>query len=416
MIAVYVAHHRWLDFDYGPNKLYKVGFTTNTGRRLSDSAYVTCFVGSWRYVYLQEVDTESDAEELESAVLARLNRVGDRELVNNTLDEIESVIRACAKPRQIQVNARPNFKLRYYQEEAVCAIRAELAANGRAILNMACRSGKTLVAYNCISEGWAAYFVPNVLLSAQIEKKLTEYGAENVINVNGTTHNTSANISKLMQTNLRGIVICTYQSSAIIATNMFNFCIFDEAHGMHHYISDLVRKPHFKNHIFMTATPTKQMLDRPDIFGKISYTYTLNSAIKDGYVSDYQNIELTGILSEQIQYASSQVNKMLVFCRDIAQIKQLESELKSNCIAIHSKVSSVELLLDKFITDSSKTILLSCKQFQEGIEIPQLDSIFFTYIKHSEIDITQCICRPLTLHETKKEKAKIFIFKDEHII
>ena len=39
----YIAHHRWLDAEYGPDALYKVGHTGDLRRRLTNDAYVTCF-------------------------------------------------------------------------------------------------------------------------------------------------------------------------------------------------------------------------------------------------------------------------------------------------------------------------------------------------------------------------------------
>lgn len=416
MIGVYVAHHKWLDVEFGQNMLFKVGHSANLGRRLSDSSYITCFVGCWTYKYLYEVNNKEEAELLESAVLSRLNRVEGKELVNNNIDEIIRVIISCAAELNITKATiaktdTDQYTLRTYQIEAINAVNAELSLNGRAVLNMACRTGKTLVAYNIIknlSTKWSVYFVPSLLLARQINEKLSKYCSANIIMVGSADGMTTDSklISSYMKINKSGIVICTYHSEDIISMNTFDVCVFDEAHRMHKYISTINTRHYFFNHVYMTATLTSRVME----YANIVYNYSLERAIGDGYVNDYDIVNVCGDLTEQIVIAQGQVKKMLVFCKSIDQIKELHSSMSHCSIMIHSKISHIELLIDKFISSPEKTILFSCRQVQEGIEIPQLDSVFFTYNKASEIDIVQSICRPLTKIEGKTGRAKIFIY------
>ena len=67
----YVAHHRWLDAERGPNCVFKVGMTGDLQVRLCDDAYTTCFPEGWRYIATVETATRADAELLETAVLNR---------------------------------------------------------------------------------------------------------------------------------------------------------------------------------------------------------------------------------------------------------------------------------------------------------------------------------------------------------
>jgi superfamily II DNA or RNA helicase len=417
MIGVYVAHHKWLDTEFGQNMLFKVGHSANIGRRLNDSSYITCFVGSWTYKYLYEVNNKEEAEILEAATLSKLNRIEGKELVNNTIEEIIHVITSCAIT--LNIVAMPaasaisieQYTLRPYQNEAVVAVQSELALNGRAILNMACRTGKTLIAYNIIkdlSKKWSVYFVPSLILVRQINEKLAKYCSANVIMVGSADGMTTDSklISSYMKTNKTGIVICTYHSEDIISSNTFDVCIFDEAHRMHKYITAIKTRHYFFNHIYMTATLTSKVMD----YANIAYNYSLDRAIREGYVNDYDIIHVDGDLIDQINIASRQIKKMLVFCKSIEQIKVLHSAVPYCSVMIHSKISHIETLIDKFILSPEKTLLFSCRQVQEGIEIPHLDSVFFTYNKTSEIDIVQGICRPLTKLEGKTTRAKIFIY------
>lgn len=65
----YVAHHRWLDADHGPDTLYKVGHTGDLRRRLNDDAYVTCFPPGFSFVYTVETRSKDEAHRLETGVL-----------------------------------------------------------------------------------------------------------------------------------------------------------------------------------------------------------------------------------------------------------------------------------------------------------------------------------------------------------
>ena len=67
--GVYIAHHRWLDLDYGPGQLYKVGHTADLGARLGDGAYATCFPPGWRYVATFELPTREEAARRGAKVL-----------------------------------------------------------------------------------------------------------------------------------------------------------------------------------------------------------------------------------------------------------------------------------------------------------------------------------------------------------
>ena len=52
--------------------------------------------------------------------------------------------------------------------------------------------------------------------------------------------------------------------------------------------------------------------------------------------------------------------------------------------------------------------MFNCRLFQEGVEFPDLNAIFFAAPRHSPIDIIQSLCRPLNKKESKPPSV-IFI-------
>ncbi len=106
----YIAHHRWLDNEYGQGLLYKVGHTGDLCARLTDDAYTTCFPPGWRYVATFEVKTKNEAYLLESSVLycCHRRRIGQRELVNADVQELKKLACSAAKSLGIDGTLKEN--------------------------------------------------------------------------------------------------------------------------------------------------------------------------------------------------------------------------------------------------------------------------------------------------------------------
>ena len=122
--GVYVALHRWLDTEFGPGQLFKVGHSADLGARLLDSAYATCFPAGWYFVAAFETLSKRDAFHLEQWALRACHhrRVDGRELVRASVDEITDIITRAARDLKISVvrrvapsypgpPARPNGRL-----------------------------------------------------------------------------------------------------------------------------------------------------------------------------------------------------------------------------------------------------------------------------------------------------------------
>lgn len=574
--GVYIAHHRWLDLDYGPGQLYKVGHTADLGARLGDGAYATCFPPGWRYVATFELPTREEAALLETAILhcCRRRRVEGRELVRATAEELLGMAAAAAarlalRPRRrdtptytgrraaagavdagaaatastwaekraavesltlpavadlsdlidellagdvaaaavvppvtaaavappvaaaathddeeddndaddaefagamaaveseiaaspFDLHAAPApIEARDYQRDAVALCVAELRREGRAILQMACRCGKTPVAFGVLREFLAEgapderavvalYLVPGLSLLRQTAQKLASYGfAEPVLLVGSDTRpvplpggrtlamtTDPAVVRAFIGERGRRLVISTYQSSPQVPTDTFGLTIYDEAHRVcggaaprpfsHH-----VAAPRVGARLFMTATPAYDssikitMKDRA-LFGGIAYRYHLRRGIAAGHVNDFrlevvaaEESRVTPAAEEaampaQILAAMGQVDKLLVFCRNIGHAVRLCAALEGalraaarappggafECLVAHSRMGAggAAAALRRFATPGERAVLFNCRLFQEGVEIPALNGVFFAAPRHSPRDIIQSICRPL---------------------
>lgn len=614
----YIAHHRWLDSDFGPDALYKVGHTGNLARRLTDDAYITCFSSSWKYIATFGLPTKGEAESLEAAVLhcQQAWRVDGRELVRapaaalvaladelcrrfglrptrvisatmieaspesgatpteltggrslvgaapesedappvnsvgvapdseeaskevtapslwrakrhlvgdlvrapppaaappptteqDYLDEIlgldfselanaaktkeemkAAVVDAKATiesseadsdevelARELEVAdavlapaddaaAPAAVEMREYQREAHAGCVRELRATGRAILQMACRCGKTLVAYNAMAdfagEGAVLYLVPSLLLLHQTAQKLTGYGfagpmllvgsdPRSVRLAAGKTAAMTTDPSRIRDFLACGsagrLVISTYQSSGLVPAGAFALTVFDEAHRVcggdaPRPFNCVVAAPRAGARLFMTATPALEptaisMKDR-GIFGGVAYRYYMRSGIDAGYVNDFR-LELvvapppgrsagaaTATLVSQILTAAGMADKMLVFCRDIAHARALCAAARAaagpvgaaagaapllKCFEAHSGVRDRIPEVYDALAKPGRVVVFSVRMFQEGVEVPSLNAVFFAAPRHSPRDIIQSVCRPLN-RLTGKPQSVVFL-------
>lgn len=118
-------------------------------------------------------------------------------------------------------------------------------------------------------------------------------------------------------------------------------------------------------------------------------------------------------------------NKLLVFCRTIAGAKALCEEVNNlfkligdarqrpvevALLVASSRTPRAELAasLKTFYQEDTPAILFNCKLFQEGIEFPPLNGVFFATPRHSSRDIIQSMCRALT-RKAGKPPSVIFI-------
>ncbi|KAF8305851.1 putative helicase-like protein [Trypanosoma cruzi] len=344
--------------------------------------------------------------------------------------------------------------LRPYQQEAVTRCREELESHGATICQMACRCGKTPVAFKIIEyylknkrDTRVLYLVPGLTLLRQTVRKLYSYGLREIKYLLIGSYTTSVSLgdgNSLMMTTDEGVienvfkgsssqmvVISTYQSSHIVSKlSVFDLTVFDECHRVCGSASitnfnNVLFQPLSGNRLFLTATPaydTPIKMDNTHLFGGIAYRYYLREGIDAGYVNAFSlRIVLGEDMDDMNPYfyeAMRIVDKMIVYCRSIEHAIQLTESLKCpfpddtvpfNVMLAHSRMGCrvvTDVLRD--FSASKRCILFNVRLFQEGVEIPDLNAVFFAAPRYSSRDIVQSICRPLNKMENKP-KSYVFL-------
>ena len=267
------------------------------------------------------------------------------------------------------------------------------------------------------------------------------------------------------------VIISTYHSSSRLveackeSKTEIDFCIYDEAHRTvgkveRDFSVMLTDEIVIKKRLFVTATDkayksndddTKVLsMDDEKIYGKIIHIYSMKTAIEDGTLTDYKIVApvITGdifkklaienklVVDENISekplmfryYMTSyliiraikeyKINHMLTF-NNINKdsklfygilTKMLKHE-KIECETFYLTGESSMTKRNKTIRDFTKcemAIICSARIFNEGVDIPIVDSICFVDNRNSTVDIVQSVGRPLRLHE-KKIMAYIII-------
>lgn len=383
------------------------------------------------------------------------------------------------------------YEERAYQTEAVAACLAELSrggGGGRAILQMACRCGKTRVAHGVMRDYLARprpggrarvlYLVPGLALMRQTAQKLDHYGldAEALLvgsddrplpalvslrpaagspgaAVAGTTD--PAEIARVCAAGGARplVVIATYQSSPLLP-DVFDLTVFDESHRVCGALRDRPFTRVLLTHaagdrLYMTATPRYDaplsMKDRAH-FGGVAFAYHMREGIDAGYVNAF-SLELVGrpragpagaagaaadreATPGQVAAALGRLGpagKLLVFCRSIRHASELCAAVATElcaapraagtgdaeapvCLCAHSRMARADIAanLARFCAPGGPAVLFNCRLFQEGVEIPALNGVFFASPRHSPRDIIQSLCRPLNVLPGKPP-SKIFI-------
>ena len=265
---------------------------------------------------------------------------------------------------------------------------------------------------------------------------------------------------------VESIIFSTYQSCKKIckATNdiegfAFDLMICDEAHqsaginiskGKVHDDSCIKSS----KRLYMTATPkmlseavkqrvmsdaTKHCMSDESIFGRQVHLYSFREGIDRGMLSDYEIVALGCLNQSKVNAIQDNENPKFLETQETAKLYALMKALKTrkvtHCVSFHSNVSKAlfftknfnlkgwqvfhingelkmderEKILKKF-SKAKKALLTNCKCLQEGINIVECDSVFFSDCKRGAIDVIQASSRPLTRDPKKPRGFKNAIF------
>lgn len=402
--------------------------------------------------YLGVLDTLSLKMSTERLSVSGMNTDTGNSLVESDVD----VINTLSDSDDFHLICEETYhlaSLRPYQQEAVRRLRFELMKSGRAICQMACRCGKTPVAYQLVKEylfnenkkNIVLYLVPGLALLRQTAQKLYQYGLgdmdvkflligshpEPVFCGSSSLHMTTDPlvIESATSSAHRLLIVSTYHSSALLSDihQLCTLVVFDECHRVcgsaeSTSFNRILKLPKVGDRLFLTATPTYDTpikMSDESIFGGVGYRYYLREGIDAGYVNPFGvRVILGETLNDMNPFlleAMKLVNKLLVFCRDIEHAEKLYHDLVKegdspsetgvapfHCFVAHSRLGNgvVSGTLQRFMA-SQRAVLFNVRLFQEGVEIPDLNAVFFATPRYSSRDIVQSICRPLNKMEGK---------------
>ena len=338
---------------------------------------------------------------------------------------------------------------REYQLEAY----NKLVNENRSILEMPCGTGKTLITY-LISLNYKNIILLSPLISTTEQliihyknyySKETEPINYTLINSQNTRDINNINISKN-----KNIIGSTFDSCDIINKLLEKLegnkiIVIDECHNLSksnlHDINNEINKLLLSSIkiLFVSATPRNYGKDYINIFGNIRYTLDWKLAIEQQYICDYnfyypnndkiiEHIKYikfdTSIIEKTILINKAfflletikkiNIKKCIVYLKSVKEAEIFENILKIINIYFNTTIGVYNInyntskqqrnkSLTKFRNNNVKiSIMLNVHILDEGIDIPECDSVYLTHPNNNPINIIQRISRANRLYPNKK--------------
>ena len=349
---------------------------------------------------------------------------------------------------------------RDYQLEAYNTLKN----TNRAILEMPCGTGKTLVSY-LLSNIYDNIILLSPLISTtdQLIIHYKNYYGEQLKNITvNIIHSQSTRNINHIQFGNKNIIGSTFDSvdviNKIIKTLKGSiYIIIDECHNIsenmlidtNNQMNQLLTSN--LNILFISATP-KNYNNLESIFGNTKYTLTWNTAIQNNYIckSEFYYPNASKIIQyvDDIKFDKTIIDKTKLIYKAFFLIETIHNLNIKKCIVYLKSVEESEHFknilrvvniyqnlnidiysinystsknernkaLTKFRNNTIKiSIILNVHVLDEGIDIPECDSVFLTNPNNNITNIIQRISRAnRTIHGTQKI-AKILVWgKDEH--
>ena len=335
-----------------------------------------------------------------------------------------------------------NIQPRDYQIEACDLLKNE----NRSILSLPSGMGKTFTSYLIAKEyNNIIYIAPLRVLAKQILDQVYDYSNNSynpiLISSDGI-RNINCIEQILMDKNLFSVTYDSVDVLINIIDKLDNkIIIIDEFHNLSdnniNNVNDNMNKLlENKNNkiLFLSATP----IENNKYCENVIYKYSWNEAIKKKYICDFKiilpvkNEELNKFndviveteinnkklvkkcyfLLKSLLYEGN--NKCIVFLTTIEQAQEfnkillwmqnmLNMGLETNIISYNtSRLKRIEII-NTFKSSNKISILLNIHILDEGIDIPECDSIFVTQPNDNILNLVQrmCRCNRITEYKTK---------------
>ncbi len=364
----------------------------------------------------------------------------------------------------IKDNLILDFTPRDYQIEAYNVLKN----NKRSVLSMPCGTGKTFVSF-LLSLDYRNIIILTPLISTT-EQILTHYKNyyNKYENVNYTLINCKATRkTKDIVFNDKNIIASTYDSIDIIHELLKNdnmtlentLIIIDEFHNLSDNMmidtSNLMNKVLISDYniLFISATPKIYNSSLECIFGNVIYELNWDDSIKNIYICDYNFyypnndkiiekideikfdkslVEKTILINKSYFLLESlkltNVKRCIVYLKSINESEQFIRVLKTINLYFNMNIKVYEInyktskgnrlkYLNKFkFDDSSINIICNVHILDEGIDIPECDSIFLTHPNNDPSNLIQRISRANRIDKNNINKlVKIFVWSKDKL-
>ena len=336
-------------------------------------------------------------------------------------------------------NDKKVMEKREYQIEA----QQKLKDINRSVIALPCGMGKTYISYLLAQyHDNIIFFAPTKELCVQtheIYKKYFKEHSHNLISGDGTRNTQKIMIKK------KNILISTFKSCDVInklIDKLSNpYIIIDEYHNLS--MNDLTKKSndmykilHSKHQIlFLSATP--KYLDYKDVFGNNMYSYKWQDAIKNNYINDFKIVlpdnnyinlqtdqflnlfklsdqnnvsqELNNKYVKKIYFILRSIlynanKKCLIYLPTIEKAKMCKSiiewmkrlfnvNINTSIIDHTTKKSDRKEQLDNFVKNDDIYIILNVHVLDEGVNIPECDSVYIMNPSNNIENIVQRMSR-----------------------
>ena len=316
------------------------------------------------------------------------------------------------------------IQLRHYQIKAIEHIDSavsEFQNNIRIKLPTGC--GKTQIIYHYCKQQdkKILILVPRIAIAEQIKLYF-----DNVLKLPIECY-----WFDVRQNNNSNIILSVYNSVDRIPKTKFDMIFIDEAHHIlgselyqafvneneidnnNNYITSIL-KLESKFIVYLSATI--------DIKTKYDYEYSMDQAIAEGFLSDYEihlmyvsndnkDRDLIKIIKENKEY-----KHIIVYCNQIATATRLvkylnENQIPSDVVTSKTKKKDRNSIIDSFKNGLLK-IICSVDCLNEGVDLPIADTAIFYNNRKAEINIIQCIGRVLRLHDFKPKSHIVLLDSD----
>jgi superfamily II DNA or RNA helicase/phage anti-repressor protein len=354
-----------------------------------------------------------------------------------------------------------DFLPRDYQIEAYNYIKS----NNKNILSMPCGTGKTFVSF-LLSLEYSNIIILTPLIStteqihAHYKNYYLKYDNINFMLVNCKAERNISNIkSKLLQHQKgKNVISSTYDSCDVINKLLPNLenalIIIDEFHNLsndmltNHKAEMNKLIANNKNILFMSATPLKT-----DILTNNIYELSWENAIKNKYICNYNFyypnndkiitkiddmkfdksiIDKTILINKAYFLLDAikltKVMKCIVYLKSIQEMNDFVKILQTINLYFELNIKTYEIDYKTSVNERNKNlikfkndnccinILCNVHILDEGIDIPECDSIYLTHPNNNIISIIQRISRANRLDKNNTNKiAKIFVWSKNEI-